>query len=89
MVVAVYLTLALIYLVIAARSQESGSLAYLLFVAVALGAAGTAVGELALGRLSNTPPCSVWFTSRSRFSCSHFRGSCTYCSEPAALGWPC
>jgi hypothetical protein len=37
MVVAVYLTLALIYLVIAARSQESGSLAYLLFVAVALG----------------------------------------------------
>jgi PAS domain S-box-containing protein len=48
MVVAVYLTLALIYLVIAARSQESGSLAYLLFVAVALGAAGTAVGELAL-----------------------------------------
>jgi PAS domain S-box-containing protein len=48
MVVAVYLTLASIYLVIAARLGRSGSLAYLLFVAIALGAAGTAVGELTL-----------------------------------------
>lgn len=47
-VAAVFLTLAGIYLVFAIRLRDEGSLAYLLFVMVAIGAAGMAASELQL-----------------------------------------